>query len=115
MNQNVIVLNCGSSSVKFAIVDAQSGHANLTGLAENMGSSDARLSYKVAGEKHSLSLPSGASHQIALTEIQRIIKAQPGEPIGVGHRVVHGGEKFKEAVVITQEVCLLYTSPSPRD
>ncbi|MBO1254711.1 acetate kinase [Alteromonas sp. 5E99-2] len=104
MNQNVIVLNCGSSSVKFAIVDAQSGHANLTGLAENMGSHDARLSYKVAGEKHALSLPSGASHQVALAEIQRIIKAQPGEPIGVGHRVVHGGEKFKEAVVITQEV-----------
>ena len=104
MKQNVIVLNCGSSSVKFAIVDAQTGEANLTGLAENMGSADARLSYKLAGEKHAVVLPSGASHEQALNEIQRIIIEQPGEPVGVGHRVVHGGEKFKQAALITDEV-----------
>lgn len=104
MKQTVIVLNCGSSSVKFAIVDANTGEASLSGIAENMGNDNAALSYKVSGEKHSVSLPSGASHELALDEIQKIIAQQSGEPIGVGHRVVHGGERFKSAVVIDDDV-----------
>ena len=104
MQYTVIVLNCGSSSVKFAIVDAQTGTEFVTGLAENLGNDNARLSYKVDGEKHTRALSPGANHATALDVIQTIIKAQPQTPIAVGHRVVHGGETFKQAVVIDDTV-----------
>jgi acetate kinase len=51
MKKEVIVLNCGSSSVKFAIIDADTGEAGLSGIAEALGNSDASLSYKLNGKK----------------------------------------------------------------
>lgn len=104
MNQDVVVLNCGSSSVKFAIVDVQTGHANLSGLAENLGNDNAQLSYKLKGEKHTVTLPKQASHSHALEHIQNIILDQPNTIMGVGHRIVHGGESLKQAVLVTEEV-----------
>lgn len=104
MKQDIIVLNCGSSSIKFAILNATTGDTQLSGIAESLGNDTASLSYKVEGQKHSISLVSGASHEQALAEIQKVINAQPAVPVAVGHRVVHGGETFKQAVVIDDSV-----------
>ena len=104
MNKDVIVLNCGSSSVKFAIINAENGEAGLSGLAENLGNNDARLSYKLNGEKVQRELPAQADHEKALNVIQQVIDKTGVKPIAIGHRVVHGGEKFKQAALVDNSV-----------
>jgi len=104
MKKEVVVLNCGSSSVKFAIIDAETGEAGLSGIAESLGNSDASLSYKIAGQKKREQLPDNASHTEALHAIQHIIESTGVAPIAVGHRVVHGGEQFKQAAKVTNDV-----------
>lgn len=102
MSHNVLVLNCGSSSLKFAIIDAASGTTSLTGLAECLSLENASLSYKLNGKKHTIDLPEGAQHDAAIAEIVSLIKQQHLDDslIAVGHRVVHGGEAFTGSVVI---------------
>ena len=104
MNKDVVVLNCGSSSVKFAIIDAVTGKAGWSGLAESLGNTDASLTYKLNGEKTSFSLTDNAGHTEALNAISKIIEDTGVKPIAIGHRVVHGGEKFKEAALVDNEV-----------
>lgn len=104
----VFVLNCGSSSLKFAILDAQNGQEHLSGLAECFYLADARLKWKMDGQKQEQSLGAGAAHAEALDFIVNTIlaaKPQLAEQIGaIGHRIVHGGEKFTQSVRINDEV-----------
>ncbi|OBT16045.1 acetate kinase [Vibrio sp. UCD-FRSSP16_10] len=107
MSKLVLVLNCGSSSLKFAIVDADNGNEHLTGLAECLHLPEARIKWKLDG-KHEAALGNGAAHDEALTFIvDTILASKPelSEQLGaVGHRVVHGGEKFTESVIIDEAV-----------
>ena len=104
MKKDVIVLNCGSSSVKFAIINAETGEAGLSGIAESLGNQDASLSYKIDGKKNTLALPEKAGHTEALNAIQSVIAQTDVVPIAIGHRVVHGGEKFKQAALVDETV-----------
>lgn len=104
MKKDVIVLNCGSSSVKFAIINAETGEAGLSGIAESLGNQDASLSYKIDGKKSKLALPEKAGHTEALNAIQSVIAQTGVVPIAIGHRVVHGGEKFKKAALVDETV-----------
>ena len=104
MKKDVIVLNCGSSSVKFAIINAETGEAGLSGIAESLGNQDASLSYKIDGKKNKLALPEKAGHTEALNAIQSVIAQTGVVPIAIGHRVVHGGEKFKQAALVDETV-----------
>lgn len=104
MKKEVIVLNCGSSSVKFAIIDAQNGEAGLSGIAESLGNKNARLSYTLEGHKEKVALSENASHSEALNAIQTIISRTGVKPIAIGHRVVHGGEKFTQAALVDDSV-----------
>ncbi|WP_334013220.1 acetate/propionate family kinase [Alteromonas sp. S167] len=104
MKKDVIVLNCGSSSVKFAIINAETGEAGLSGMAESLGNQDASLSYKIDGKKNTLALPEKAGHTEALNAIQSVIAQTGVVPIAIGHRVVHGGEKFKQAALVDETV-----------
>ncbi|GEM79763.1 acetate kinase [Vibrio superstes] len=107
MSKLVLVLNCGSSSLKFAIVDADNGEEHLTGLAECLHLPEARIKWKLDG-KHEAALGNGAAHDEALTFIvDTILASKPelSEQLGaIGHRVVHGGEKFTESALITDDV-----------
>ncbi|HBV75323.1 MULTISPECIES: acetate kinase [Vibrio] len=107
MSKLVLVLNCGSSSLKFAIVDAESGDELLSGLSECLGLPEARIKWKLDG-KHEAQLGHGAAHAEALNFIvETILASKPelGEGVGaIGHRVVHGGEKFTKSVLITEAV-----------
>lgn len=107
---NVLVINCGSSSVKFQLINAETEKVLAKGLCERIGI-DGRLTYQPAGgekEKSDLAMP---THTEA---IQFVIDALTNEKTGVvksldeigavGHRLVHGGEKFASSVVITDEV-----------
>ena len=102
MNAPVLVINCGSSSIKYALIDADPQEPRLAGLAERLGSSDARLKGKdSAGESFTQPLPN-ADHADALNAIlQRLEGRVPG---AVGHRIVHGGEHFTQAALIDDSV-----------
>ncbi|WP_024872809.1 acetate kinase [Tolumonas lignilytica] len=104
----VLVLNCGSSSLKFAVIDATSGDEKLSGLAECLHLDDAKIKWKLDGAKGSADLGAGAAHQEALDFIvQTILPNKPelvADLIAIGHRVVHGGEKFTQSVLIDDSV-----------
>lgn len=109
MSQNLIlVLNCGSSSLKFAILDPQSGEEKLSGLAEAFHLEDARIKWKLMGEKNQADLGAGAAHSEALDFIVNTILPQ-GKGLkeriaAIGHRIVHGGERFTQSVFINDDV-----------
>jgi acetate kinase len=107
MSKLVLVLNCGSSSLKFAIVDAVNGDEHLTGLAECLHLPEARIKWKLDG-KHEAQLGEGAAHDEALQFIVETILASKPELAeqlkAIGHRVVHGGEKFTQSVLIDDDV-----------
>ena len=103
----VLVLNAGSSSLKFALMNAQSGKSLLTGLAECLGLDDARMSWTIEGEdKQTKNFSVDANdHQSAVSEIVRLVQGMDlGDQLAaVGHRVVHGGEQFAEAVLLDDD------------
>ncbi|HDL5700363.1 TPA: acetate kinase [Mannheimia haemolytica] len=107
MSKNLIlILNCGSSSLKFAILDPKTGDEKLSGLAEAFHLEDARIKWKLNGEKGNADLGAGAAHSEALTFIaEKLLSDELKAGIGaIGHRIVHGGEKFTSSVVITDDV-----------
>ena len=107
---NVLVINCGSSSLKFQLINAKSEEVLAKGICERIGI-DGRLTYQPAGGEKEISEKAMPTHTEA---IQFVIDALTNEKTGVvkslseieavGHRIVHGGEKFASSVVITEEV-----------
>ena len=93
----ILVLNCGSSSIKFAMIEPSRGDRLLEGSAENLGG-DARGSLRwVAGEEKGSDELAGGRHEDALRSITDLLGRGEGlgdAVRGVGHRVVHGGEAF---------------------
>lgn len=95
--RNILVINCGSSSIKFALVNEAHEQFILSGLAERLGSPDAVLHWQRDGDKDSLTLP-GGDHNTALAQLLPLVQsAADGTLHGIGHRVVHGGEQFTAA------------------
>ena len=107
---NILVINCGSSSLKFQLINAESEEVLAKGLCERIGI-DGRLTYQPSGGEKEISEKAMPTHTEA---IQFVIDALTNEKTGVvkslseigavGHRIVHGGEKFASSVVITEEV-----------
>lgn len=115
MSQPILVINCGSSSIKFALVPAvntmQPAKNRRSGLAENIGTSEAVLKItNEQGEKTSFAIPN-ADHQTALTKI--LDELGDEQPIAIGHRVVHGGEKFTSAVQMNDQVLKAIRETTP--
>ena len=102
---NVLVLNCGSSSAKFAVIDPTTGREHISGLAQRLGSPHATLDWKVNGQKHSRVLHQ-ADHDAALRIVVDLLKELElaDDLAAVGHRVVHGGARFSGSIPITAEV-----------
>lgn len=101
MKNPILVLNCGSSSIKYALL-SEDNQSRLQGLAENLGQDTARIKHQdINGNKIEIAL-SGADHQVALKEILSLLSNY--QPIAVGHRVVHGGREFSSAVKIDTTV-----------
>ena len=107
----VLVINCGSSSLKFQLIDSESEKCLAKGLCERIGIEGSMITYAPeGGEKEKTTTPM-PDHTEA---IRLVLEALTNEKTGVvkdlsgigavGHRVVHGGEKFANSVVITDEV-----------
>ncbi|TKF20015.1 acetate/propionate family kinase [Enterovibrio norvegicus] len=107
-NSLVLVLNAGSSSLKFALMDAQTGAAMLSGLGECFGLEDARISWKRDGQdKQELMLEQGGNHHEKAVElIVELVESMNvnDQLVAIGHRVVHGGEKFAQATLLNDSV-----------
>lgn len=96
-----LVLNCGSSSIKYALI-SEDNQTRITGLAENLGLDAAHIKHTgLDGNKQEISI-AGGSHKLALQKILALLEQY--QPIAVGHRVVHGGREFSEAVKVTPHV-----------
>ena len=102
---NVLVLNCGSSSAKFAVIDAVTGREVVSGIAQRLGSPKASLDFKAESHKESRLLH-GAGHEAALRAVVALLDelGVAAAIAGVGHRVVHGGAKFSGSMPITPEI-----------
>ncbi|MBO5159980.1 MAG: acetate kinase [Lachnospiraceae bacterium] len=107
---NILVINCGSSSLKYQLIDSETEKALAKGLCERIGI-DGRLTYSPAGGEKEVTDAPMPTHTEA---IQLVLDALTNEKTGViksldevgavGHRVVHGGEKFASSSLITDEM-----------
>ena len=107
---NVLVINCGSSSLKYQLIDSQTEAVLAKGLCERIGI-DGRLIYQKSGLDKEVTEAAMPTHKQA---IQLVLDALVNPTSGaiadlsaidaVGHRVVHGGEKFATSTVLTDEV-----------
>jgi len=108
---NILVINCGSSSLKFQLIDSDSENVLAKGLCERIGIDGSRIVYQPAGgEKETTEAPMPTHTEAIKLVLDSLIDANKGvikslDEIGaVGHRVVHGGEKFAKSTLITDEV-----------
>ncbi len=106
----VLVLNCGSSSVKYQLIDIEREATLCRGLVEKIGQPAPRIVHQWNGEPHELH-PAIADHYGALMQVRDLIfntalggVGHAGDIAAVGHRVVHGGESCVASMVITDEV-----------
>ncbi|MBS7411208.1 MAG: acetate kinase, partial [Muribaculaceae bacterium] len=108
----ILVLNCGSSSVKYKLIDLDGVNQNVMaeGGVEKLGLPDSFLKFKFNGEKVTITT-SMPNHEVAVRVILDNLTSEKygcikdfGEIDAVGHRIVHGGEKFNTSVIITDEV-----------
>ena len=107
---NVLVINCGSSSLKYQLINSDSEEVLAKGLCERIGI-DGRLVYQKEGMDKEITEAPMPTHKEA---IQMVLDALHNPKSGavkdlseidaVGHRVVHGGEKFAQSVVLNEEV-----------
>ncbi len=103
-SRNILVINSGSSSIKFALVNEDHEQFLIQGLAERLGTSEAVLNWQMGDEKHVAQLH-GADHKEAFARLLPLVqKASHGKLTGIGHRVVHGGAHFTQASALSREV-----------
>ena len=105
---NVLVINCGSSSLKFALIEPNSAQVNHHGLAERLGTPEASLTIDDSATE---ALDANADHGAALKRIFERVKSDT--LTAVGHRVVHGGEHFSESVRLDDDVVSQIEACSP--
>ncbi len=107
---NILVINCGSSSLKYQLIDSVSEAVLAKGLCERIGI-DGRLVYTPAGGEKEITEINMPDHTVAVKSVlDALVNEKTGvikslaEVSAVGHRIVHGGEKFAASTIITDEV-----------
>ena len=112
----ILVLNCGSSSIKYALYDMTDQSVITSGGIEKIGLPDSCIIVKLNGEKHKMERPI-AEHTAGVQWIFEVLTTGDyavlnslEELDAVGHRMVHGGEKFNKSVVLTPEVMEAFTA-----
>ncbi len=106
----ILVLNCGSSSIKYALYNMDDRSVITSGGIEKIGLPDSFIKFKFGGEKHQINRPieehtAGVQFIFeVLTQGEFAVLSDPSELGAVGHRMVHGGERFNESVLLTDEV-----------
>jgi acetate kinase len=109
MKMNILVINCGSSSLKYQLIDSETEKVLAKGLCERIGI-DGALTHQPAGKDKIKTTPAMPDHTVAIQLVlDQLTDAEVGvvksldEISAVGHRVVHGGEKFTSSCLITDD------------
>ena len=112
----ILVLNCGSSSIKYALYDMTDQSVITSGGIEKIGLPDSCIIVKLNGEKHKMERPI-EEHTAGVQWIFEVLTTGDyavlnslEELDAVGHRMVHGGEKFNKSVILTPEVMEAFTA-----
>lgn len=107
----ILVLNCGSSSVKYKLIESRTGEVLAEGGVEKIGLPDGFLKYKLSDGSKAIKELGLVDHKGAVKAVLEILTDPElgciksfNEIEAVGHRIVHGGEKFAESVLLTDEV-----------
>lgn len=108
---NILVINCGSSSLKYQLIDSESEQVLAKGLCERIGISGSNLTHQASGKEKVKVEAEMPDHTVAvdlvikqLTDKENGVINSLDEIHAVGHRIVHGGEKFAKATLLTEEV-----------
>lgn len=108
---NILVINCGSSSLKFQLIDSKSEQVIAKGLCERIGIEGSRIVYQKPGMDKKITQAPMEDHKVAirmvidaLTDAETGVVSSLSEIGAVGHRIVHGGEKFAASTLIDDEV-----------
>ena len=105
----VLVINCGSSSLKFQLIDAETEQLLFKGLCERIGIEGSQISYTATGKDKVTKVTPMPDHKTAVSLVLEaltesgVVKSLD-EIDAVGHRIVHGGENFTKSVVINEDV-----------
>ena len=106
----ILVINSGSSSLKYQLIDMKTEETAASGNFERIGSEKAFLTHKVNGEKIKIEEPVKNHEEAVKIVLEQLTDSNHGviknldDIDAVGHRIVHGGEKFTESVLVTEEV-----------
>lgn len=106
----ILVLNCGSSSLKYQLINMEDETVMAKGYFERIGHYDSFVTHKVNGEKYRydvIARDHGEAIKFVLkqfTDPKYPVISSLDEITAIGHRVVHGGEKFKESVIVNEDV-----------
>ncbi len=105
-NQLILVLNCGSSSLKGAVIDRKSGKVLLSCLGERLGTPEAIITFSKDGKKCQAPLAGRNCHAGAVGMLLKELEKHGlhDRIKAIGHRIAHGGEKYNESVLIDQAV-----------
>lgn len=116
----VFVLNCGSSSFKYQLLDMSNERRVAAGLVERIGMPESVVSYEPANGDKIKEVAAIADHETAIKRVlEKLVDAQVGvikslkDIVAIGHRVVHGGEKFSGSVLIDAAVIATLKEVSP--
>ena len=114
----ILVINCGSSSLKYQLIDMEGEKLLAKGNFERIGEKEAFVTHKVNGEKYVINAPVMDHEEALKIVLEQLVHKDYGvikdlsEISAVGHRLVHGGEIFDKSVIIDEEVIEKYASCS---
>ena len=106
----ILVLNCGSSSLKYQLINMETEEVMASGKYERIGEDEAFITHKVNGQKIEIKHPAKTHEEAVDFTLKQLINPEYkvieslDEISAIGHRLVHGGEKINQSVVITDEV-----------
>ena len=106
----ILVLNCGSSSLKYQLINMETEEVLASGKYERIGEDEAFITHKVNGQKIEIKHPAKTHEEAVAFTLKQLINPEYkvidslDEISAIGHRLVHGGEKINKSVIITDEV-----------
>ena len=115
----ILVINCGSSSLKYQLIDMENENVLCKGLCERIGIEGSCITHKLKDAKWFVETPF-PTHTEAFAKVVEMMTTGEGKVIddvseigAIGHRGVHGGEKFRKSALVTEEMIKVYEELSP--
>ncbi|MGB7962675.1 MAG: acetate kinase [Propionicimonas sp.] len=115
MSKPILLLNCGSSSIKYQVIDADTEEVVASGIVQRIGDESGSIDHTFAGQTHyqERGFPNHGRALKVLVQVFNDYGPDLNEVIAVGHRTVHGGDRFRSTVIIDDAVLASLSELSP--